>query len=236
MPGIPVNVMQRLNELIEMGAGIPHSPNNAFYADHTALTTWRTASIAFLERVVGPKDAYTRLFIQEADGWYYSAASSGTGILKQVKHDLEGDYLLRISQLVAGELVADVWSQAAELLDVHFKDAAANLAGAALEVGLRQIAMAHGVDVEGQRGIDALNRSLAKAQVFTAVATTLNTVKRMFDTCSKESKQCSRMNSANWPQQGCLLEHLPRHRRPSSGWSAAWDSGRSGSRPEATLR
>lgn len=161
--------MQRLNELIEMGAGIPHSPNDAFYADHTALTTWRTASIAFLERVVGPKDAYTRLFIQEADGWYYSAASSGTGILKQVKHDLEGDYLLRISQLIAGELVADVWSQAAELLDVHFKDAAANLAGAALEVGLRQIAMAHGVDVEGQRGIDALNRSLAKAQVFTAV-------------------------------------------------------------------
>ena len=85
VPGIPVNVMRRLNELIEMGAGIPHNPNDAFYADHTALTTWRTASIAFLERVVGPKDAYTRLFIQEADGWYYSAASSGITCRRPVR-------------------------------------------------------------------------------------------------------------------------------------------------------
>ena len=168
MATIPAAVMTRLDELIELGSHVGQSRSDAYYADPDGLIPWRAAAVAWLERVLGREDAYTRQFAEAADGWQYRAVTSGTAILRHVKEDLEVGYLQRVSQLIAAELVADVWGQAAELLGQGYKDAAASVGGAALEVGLRQAAAARNVAVSGT-GIGPVNLSLAKAAAYSAM-------------------------------------------------------------------
>lgn len=168
MTRVPDQVLARLDELIALGEKMPHS-GDAFYASHEALVSWRAACTAWLERVIGANDAYTREFKTAADGWYYSAATSGTGVLRHVRQDIGEGYLTSMSALVAAELVADVWEQSAELLDGGYKDAAASVAGAALEAGLRRVVDAKGITPTGPRGIGSLNAALAGAGVYNAL-------------------------------------------------------------------
>jgi len=161
--------MARLDELIDEGSRVRRAGDEGFYAATENLVPWRAAAIAYLERVLGRDDAYTRQFADAANTYHYEGVTSGVGILTNLRHDLAHGYLRRMSQLVAAELVADIWEQASVLLNEGYKDAAASIAGAALEVGLRRIALAHNVDVTGIRNLGPLNTALATAGVYSAV-------------------------------------------------------------------
>lgn len=169
MPTVPDQILRRLDELIEEGDAVPPSDRDRNFANPAKAQPWRAASLAFLERVLGPTDAYTRQFNKVSDGSYLGSVKSGTGILRSVKHDLEGGYLLRLSDLIAADLLTDVWDQAEELLNGGYKDAAASVCGAALESGLRKICQSHDISTGGLRGIDALAKALVDAGNLTAV-------------------------------------------------------------------
>jgi hypothetical protein len=169
MARVPDGVARRLDELIGLGDAVGPSRTDANYVDAPAFYPWRAASIAFLERVLGATDAYTVQFKTLTDSEFVDATKYGTGILRHVQHDLNGGYLLRLADLIAADLIADVWDQADELLRNGYKDAAASLGGAALETGLRQIAQTRDVSTEGLRGIDRIAKALVDAGHMTAV-------------------------------------------------------------------
>jgi hypothetical protein len=159
---LPAAVAARLDELIELGARMP-TGSESYYADHTSLLSWRGASIALLHRILGPNDAYTKQFEEVTGGYYMSAATTGTVLLRHIRQDLQAGYLSRVSDLIAADVIGDVWAQTSELLDAGYTEAAATLAGAALELGLRRVADKHGIAVDHLRGIGPLNEALAKA-------------------------------------------------------------------------
>ncbi len=169
MPSVPPSILARLDKLIEDGAAIPRSSEGDTYADDAALVPWRVATQAWLTRVVGADDVYTRQFVEVADGWYMSAAINGVGILRQLRIDIEAGYLDRYSTMVAGAVIRDVWEQAAELLAQGFKDAAASVAGVGLELGLKQLADSRGLDVTKIRGIGPLNEALVRESVYSVM-------------------------------------------------------------------
>jgi len=83
--------------------------------------------------------------------------------------DVLDGHLVPYRTIVAAEILGDLLEQADELLRTGYKDAAAALAGAALENGLRSIGAGRGVDLGATRGLDALNRTLASEGAYTAV-------------------------------------------------------------------
>lgn len=165
---LPPGLLARLDDLIELGRKMPPG-SERYYADHASLLSWRAASIAWLTRVLGADDAYTKEFASVSDSYYLTAASTGVAVLGHVRTDLAGGYLDRISDLIAASVIGDVWAQATELLEGGYAQAAATLAGSALEVGLRRAAEKNDVDVARVRGIGPLNEALARAGVYNAL-------------------------------------------------------------------
>lgn len=96
------------------------------------------------------------------------------GVAEQLYADLEAGYMASVSELMHGEVFADILEMAQHLLDEKYKDAAAVMAGGALEAHLRQLCEKHGIDTEvstRQGGLrpkraDQMNSDLAKASVY----------------------------------------------------------------------
>lgn len=69
------------------------------------------------------------------------------GIVRALKSDLEDGYLESFSELVRGELFEDFIEMADYLLSEGYKDAAAVIAGSALEAHLRQLCVKNGMSL-----------------------------------------------------------------------------------------
>lgn len=86
------------------------------------------------------------------------------GILRAVKSDFEGGYLVDIRMQLRGEAEADFLSQAHRLIENELKDPAAMLVGAVLEDALRQLC--HKYSVPEGDNIESMNIPLRKAGVY----------------------------------------------------------------------
>lgn len=159
-------ISHRLQEMIQEGTAIQRTGDGGYYADAAPKTAWRTRCLAFLQRTLGPTDAYTRAFTDETDGHYISTRDNGVAILSNLRADVESGYLASYYLGVAGEVLADLLDLGSWSLTEGSKEAAAILVGSGLEVGLRRIAAARDVDINKARGIDNINDALAGAGVY----------------------------------------------------------------------
>jgi hypothetical protein len=161
-------ILRRLTEMIEEGSAIPRSRTDNNCAESAPMVAWRTRSIAFLQRTLGPTDTYTQSFAKGTDdNWYLlSTRDKGVAILANLRSDVESGYLTSYYLGVAGEVLSDLLDLGAWSLTEGSKEAAAILGGSGLELGLRRIAAARGLDISKARGIDDINAALADAGVY----------------------------------------------------------------------
>lgn len=153
----------RLDELIAAAEGIPmrqHSRRTSYnmisgestyqhynLASWPEFVEWRTSCTAVLDRVV-PKDTVLRRTVDSFDtlGSEPSKLEFAASFLKSVKRELIEGTLDSLAQQIEAEVLADYLSQSTTLLDGGDKEAnhiaAAVIAGASLERGLRSIAVA----------------------------------------------------------------------------------------------
>ena len=94
------------------------------------------------------------------------AVAAGIGILKAVKEDLTDDFLSDVRTLISADVFTDFLEMADHLHQNSYIHPAASLAGAVLEDGMRQIAVANGVNVRAREDLGSLNQKLAAASVY----------------------------------------------------------------------
>lgn len=134
-----------------------------------------TRGYAAIERVVGADSAFWRRAeeIRSEKTYEQLKVVRLVGVLKALSADLKSGYLRTFEELIHGELFGDFLEMARHLLESGYKDAAAVIAGSALEAHLRQLAKRTGVNVEvsTSKGVqpkkaDQLNSDLAKAAAY----------------------------------------------------------------------
>jgi len=146
---------KRPNEGLSGGAGVIAWAGNVL----TMVSSLRGPNdfqVKNLENIIADFSKHLRygdLFIQKV-----------LGILKAVKSDFEGGYLVDIRMQLRGEVEADFLSQAQRLIENKLKDPAAMLVGAVLEDALRQLCHKYGIP-EGNN-IESMNKSLRKVGAY----------------------------------------------------------------------
>jgi hypothetical protein len=160
-------VLERLDALIAEGAGLRQV--DEFNVDPPGMIAWRTRALAFLIRTFGGEDTYTDTFRKHSDGDYPSMRDASVAVLRNLREDVAGGYLSSFYLGVAGEVLGDLLDIGTWSLGEGSKEAAAILAGTALELGMRRIAAAREVDIRRARGIDDINDALAKASIYGGV-------------------------------------------------------------------
>ena len=95
------------------------------------------------------------------------------GIVEALLVDLEDGFITSHATLIRGELFDDFLEMATHLLEGGYKDAAAVIAGSALEAHLKQLCQNRDIAVERERNgsiqpinADRLNAELAKSEAY----------------------------------------------------------------------
>jgi len=108
-----------------------------------------TLSRALIERVSGTSSPYykqTKEILSKTKIHPAKIAPQLIGVVKSIKHDLEANYLQMFEEEIHNEVFGDFLGMAKHLLDQHFKDAAAVIAGSSLESHLRQLCKKYEID------------------------------------------------------------------------------------------
>jgi len=151
------NYVRHLDSIIKMYADAPK--DNGFLYDDDANGVLARAESA-INKICGKDSAYTSRIGAILDGAYADGcrAELVVGIVRALRSDLEDGYLSSFPELVRGEMFGSFIEMADHLAEEGYKDAAAVIAGAALESHLRQLANKYGVSVGTQQRMVASGR------------------------------------------------------------------------------
>lgn len=131
-----------------------------------------TRSTAAIERASGRESAYSRLIqeILSRKTHDYEKLIMVIGIVESLITDIQAGYLSSASELIHGEIFSDFLEMSEHLLEEGYKDAAAVIAGSALEAQLRQLCVKNNIPIEidTSKGIqpkkaDSMNSDLGNA-------------------------------------------------------------------------
>jgi hypothetical protein len=169
----------RAKDLISKGNNLVTTPMANGVAGRPQVDTeeffgWSSQSLSFLEGLLGKSHVYVESFRPRCETPQPYNAHAGTGILQSVLEDLEHGYLSTLPEMVHASTFADFLEMAEYLLkDGGYKDAAAVMAGGALEAHLRNLCEKHGIDTHRMtpdgsvpKKADTLNADLARAAVY----------------------------------------------------------------------
>ena len=172
------NLIHRIDELIKYGekalATQYSSPHLGTLVNSGLYHGFRSTSLSFIALVYGCEHPYYREFDQTAKRSNPTSVNSGIGILKAIREEIAGGWLISAKGLIAAEIFTDFLEMAEYLLSEGYKDPAAVVAGSVLEEHLRQLCSKHGIDIQTTNSsgntrpkkADTLNADLAKAQVY----------------------------------------------------------------------
>jgi hypothetical protein len=173
------DLLKRLDQLLEHGQAVLKTgystggQYNVNYVKSPEMAGFRSASLSFIERVFGDGHPHFNQFLRKTEHEYRSDAEEGIEILKAIRAEIAGGWLVSVKGLVAAELFADFLEMAEHLLDAGYKDPAAVMIGSVLEEHLRQLCLKMEIPVEEERDgktipikADRLNAELAKREAY----------------------------------------------------------------------
>jgi hypothetical protein len=134
--------------------------------DHGAFMEWRAQSHSLLVNLLGAQHTYVENFASRVTSPYLHLLDEGTGILRAVREDVEGGYLIEVRTLISAEVFTDFLEMAEHLYENGYIHPAASLTGAVLEDGMRKIASVNNIAVRSADDLGALNQKLAQANVY----------------------------------------------------------------------
>jgi hypothetical protein len=167
---------KRLEELISLfDKTISTSTHPSGFAiptvDGEMFNESRTASLSFIKNLFGSNHPYYIDFNNRVVHSYPSEASYGRGILKAIKSEIDGGWMITMKGLVSAEIFSDFVEMALHLLSEGYKDAAAVMIGSTLEEHLRQLCLKHTITIEDPKSgkpkkVDLLNSDLANSSIY----------------------------------------------------------------------
>lgn len=133
-------------------------------------------SIAAIDRIAGPNSTYAAEVrrVLTTSPRIFQHLNQVAGVLGALRDDVAAGYLQTAVELAHGEVFSDFLEMAQHLVDHGYKDAAAVIAGSALEGHLRALAAKENVPLVDQkpdcslvpRRADRLNAELASAAAY----------------------------------------------------------------------
>ncbi len=171
--------LRQLDLLIEKGEGIPLRPPGDQWMsaggerlEPREFARWRSQSTAFarsflrdghayqvqLERVTEPSPTNNEPDPQ------VDQREAGVGVLQAIREDVANGYLADLRSLVAAEVFSDFLEMAEHLFNNGYHHAAASLAGAVLEDGLRRELTARGV--RATRNLESMNQLALDREIY----------------------------------------------------------------------
>jgi hypothetical protein len=124
---------------------------------------------ATIERLAPVGSSYRKSMERSISQWggaRHEILKDAVGVLEALHSDFVDGYLVTLPALIHGQVFSDFLEMASHLLESHYKDAAAVIAGSTLESHLRELAKQAGVKTEDENGrlvkADGLNGSLTK--------------------------------------------------------------------------
>ena len=134
-----------------------------------------TPARSAIYRITGSSSTYVKqceeIIVQST--FYGRIALLIFGVITSLRKDLLSGYIANLTELIHGELFADFLDMALHLLKEGYKDAAAVIAGSALESHLRQLCIKAGIETETERDdkiqpkkADRMNSDLAKNEIY----------------------------------------------------------------------
>ena len=136
-----------------------------------------TRSIAAVDQIAGRSSVHyghVRAILATPSRSAVTSVGRLVGIVEALATDVEGGFLQRNATLIRGEVFDDFLEMAAHLVESNYKDAAAVIAGSALEIHLKQLCQHREIPVETERrarvrpvSTETLNPELVKARAYT---------------------------------------------------------------------
>jgi hypothetical protein len=147
------------------------------HVNHELFSEFSTASLSFIENVYGKDHTYYKSFQQDVTEEYPSNTERGRGILRSIKSEIEGNWLVTMKGLISAEIFSNFIEMAEHLLTQKYKDAAAVMIGSVLEEHLRQLCNKHRIPIivvasggkHQAKKADMMNADLKTAGVYNAV-------------------------------------------------------------------
>jgi hypothetical protein len=137
------------------------------------FTEFRTAFLSFIFNLYGASHPFYKDFDTGTESAKPSGVSYGQGILKAIKSEVEGGWLVTMKGLISAEIFTDFLEMAEHLLEEKYKDPAAVMIGSVLEEHLRQLCFKKGISIEERKGeklvskkADLLNSELSAASIY----------------------------------------------------------------------
>ena len=150
----------KYDDLSDLGQKVAHN--------HT------TRSIAAIERSSGRESVYSKQVqeILSRRTHDFDKLSMIVGVVEALIIDIQAGYLSSASELIHGEIFGDFLEMSEHLSEEGYKDAAAVIAGSALEAQLRQLCIKNNISIEvnTSKGIqakkaDSMNSDLGSANI-----------------------------------------------------------------------
>jgi hypothetical protein len=163
--------LTQLNSIIEDYKPIQVRLNRMDISDRDLMMVHGliTRSRAAVVRATGQDSEYNQQIqlILAMSAWDSSKLNNIIGVVESLALDIQAGYLSSASELIHGELFGDFLEMADHLLEEGYKDAAAVIAGSALEAHIRQLCIKNDIpiEVETSKGIqpkkaDSMNSDL----------------------------------------------------------------------------
>ena len=167
-------MLERLTRLIDDANTLLSQRTRSEYSGGTIVPLegfrkWKAQSLVAIATVVGEQDAYYREFVDAVRDQYASHVESGRGILAGLLDDVAAGYLVRVRQLIEADLLSDFLDMAEHLLANGYVVAAASIAGATLENGLRDILVEHGEELKQRGNLQSLAQMALQKQIVTSL-------------------------------------------------------------------
>jgi hypothetical protein len=177
------SILKQFDELIALGKRVEAEGEQAMEweldktPDGAAKTQTHNMSresfalraVQLVVRTSGPKSLHTAR-IERLDAnrhnYQYSTLNNHLGVLQAAKQDFDAGQFTDLRRLVRADLLDDFISQAEELQQSGFNEAAVSLAGAILEDTLRKLCDKHSIPVPVKTSLDPLNSALYKAGAY----------------------------------------------------------------------
>lgn len=167
-------VRKRAVALIDKASQVlsTHTPNPSNYVGFPTLAgqeyaNWRSQSLVFLTDLLGSDHVYTNDYRDKTKEFDYAeSVRAGLGILQAVLEDIDQGFIETVRQLMAAELLSDLFEQAEHLLEYGYTAPAASLAGAVLENGLRSIAKRNEIQTRDRDDLSTLNQKVADKEIY----------------------------------------------------------------------
>lgn len=172
------DLVKRIDEILGHGEQLlttrtQFDHNNPWYVSLAEMKGFRSEALSFIDRHFGSKHAYYVEFLQATSGHTENQALSGIAILKSIRGEVSGGWLISVKSLVSAEIFSDFLEMAEHLLASDYKDPAAVMIGSVLEEHLRQLCSKYCVDVSrpvngklAPKMGDMLNADLSKAGAY----------------------------------------------------------------------